>query len=269
MELMKNAGGSASRSFSRKDWIGASEFVNATDREALELVLDRVRNTTQPRLILDLDSTLYEVRPRTLQILKDWRVSNEAREFAPLQAALEKLELGHVGYSVRDTFHNLGISPDDTVVRNAWPSVRGFWSRWFFSNDYLVHDQPYAGAVDFVQRAFDLGAELVYLTGRDEPGMKRMTISNLERDRFPTDSERVSLLMKPSSSARDDDHKRSVAKKVAWGSDFVASFENEPKNLVAIAGELPQALHVFVETLCSEHAAEPVRGALRIKGFST
>ena len=108
---------------------------------------------------------------------------------------------------------------------------------------------------------------IVYLTGRDEPGMGDGTRAMLLRDGFPWETERTHLLLKPAYGLPDLEHKINAAQFIRAHGELVASFENEPPNLVAIYEQFPDAMHVFVETVCSDHAAPAGRGLYRIRGF--
>ncbi len=146
--------------------------------------------------------------------------------------------------------------------------MRSFWTDRFFTSSYLVHDRPYLGAVKFVQDIYNLGAKVVYLTGRDEPNMGEGTRANLVRDGFPWNVERTQLLMKPEAYMDDLEFKRQAAILVNSQGALIASFENEPPNVAALHELLPDVMHVFVDTVCSEQLARPRKGLYRIPGFS-
>ena len=114
-----------------------------------------------------------------------------------------------------------------------------------------------------------MGAEIVYLTGRDEPNMGRGTQLNLQRDGFPFHLPRTHLLMKPSFDMPDLDYKLSVMDFIRQRGDLVASFENEPPNVIAFQKIFPESMHIFVDTVCSEQPAQPGRGLYRIARYGT
>jgi phosphoglycolate phosphatase-like HAD superfamily hydrolase len=262
---------------SRKEWVEACHFHDLTDEEVLREVAERVsrlkaekrgKSEGHPLVLLDLDSTLYEVQPRSLQILKEWLQTDEASEFPRVKEALTgQLSLAHIGYSLRDTFSSLGLSLDWADARSACDAAKRFWGERFFTDDYLKYDRPYPGAVEFTRKLYALGSEIVYLTGRDDPGMGEGTKKNLIRDGFPWDIDRTHLLMKPNTYLSDVEYKRGAADYIRKHGSLLASFENEPRNLVALYEVFPDAMHVFVDTVCSEHPAEACRGLYRIRGF--
>jgi len=257
--------------FVRADWVAASRFHDHSVREVLGRVADQVshwiadgRPSHRPLVLLDLDSTLYEVGSRTEAILKDWIQSESAREFPEVTEAIARdLRLGHVGYSLRDTFRALGIAD----YGPAFESAKRYWGREFFTSRRLPHDRVYPGAVAFVRNLYELGAHLVYLTGRDEPGMGQGTRERLVSDGFPFGLVRTELLLKPSPEMDDLTHKLRSNEYVSKHGHLVASFENEPKNLVALYDLFPEAMHVLLETAASDHPAEPREGLYRIRGF--
>ncbi len=260
----------------RGHWIAASQFHDLTEAEVLREVSKRVAETkaragaqrqSHPLVLFDLDSTLYEVGPRTHQILREWLDSSESAEFPRVREELRGLENQHVGYSLKDTFEALGLDLERADVSDGIASAKKFWLARFFSDDYLKYDHAYPGAAHFVREVHRLGAEIVYLTGRDEPGMGRGTRDALLRDGFPRGCERTHLLLKAAFGLPDLEHKQSACNYVREHGSLIASFENEPVNLVAIYEIFPEAMHVLVETVSSEHAALPVQGLYRIRGF--
>jgi len=255
----------------RSDWKNASQFHDLTEREVLTEVSRRVSElrsrAKQPVVLLDLDSTLYEVGPRTHQILQEWLGSPDSQEFPRVKKELTRLEQEHVGYSLRDTFSALGVSAPEGELQQALLVIKKFWQERFFSNDYLKYDRAYPGAAEFVQEVHGMGAFVVYLTGRDEPGMGSGTRDMLKRDGFPWETERTHLLLKPAYGLSDLEHKVNAAVFIRKAGELVASFENEPANLVAIYEQFPDAMHVFVETVSSDHAAPAAAGLYRIRGF--
>lgn len=256
---------------SRLDWIEACDFHPLEDHDVLKLVHRRIveLGAEQRRgvVLLDLDSTLYEVAPRTLCILKEAGEALASHLPAEVSQALRRLEEHRVGYTLADTLHAAGVSRE--AVRAAADPLREFWRERFFSNEYLRHDRPYPGTADFVRALHDAGACIVYLTGRDEPGMKIGTERNLRRDGFVFDEPHTHLFMKDHPDTDDVTHKVGVARTIASLGTLVASLENEPRNLAGLFEAFPEALHIFVQTICSEHPAPVCRGIYRLRHFLT
>jgi hypothetical protein len=260
----------------RGDWISACHFHDLTEAEVLREVANRVSELKasakgvrekHPLVLFDLDSTLYEVGPRTFQILKEWHSSSESVLFPEVASALDKLEHVHVGYSIGDTLTAAGLDIESAEIKKAIQAIKPFWASRFFTSAYLPYDHAYPGAADFANQVYELGAEVVYLTGRDEPGMGQGTRENLIRDGFPWEVDRTHLLLKPASHLPDLQHKVNAAEYIRKHGALVASFENEPPNIAALYEVFPDAMHVFVDTVYSDHCAMPRQGLYRIKGF--
>jgi hypothetical protein len=237
-------------------------------RRVQELKSRALGRESHPLVLLDLDSTLYEVEPRSERILAEWRESSESAQFPHVRQRLAELSRQHLGYSIQDTFTALGLSIELEEIRGAWASAKAFWRERFFTNEYLRYDLPYDGAAAFTRELHSLGAEIVYLTGRDEPGMGEGTRANLIRDGFAWGAPSIHLLLKPRFEMDDLAHKMAAADYIRSHGTLVASFENEPPNLVALYELFPEAMHVFVETICSDRPARPSRGLYRIQSFT-
>ena len=93
----------------------------------------------KPVLLLDLDSTLYEVGPRTHEILNEWSATPEGRGHEALAQAVARLESSHIGYSLRDTFSAIEVEITDPRYAMGFESAKNYWSRSFFNNDYLKY----------------------------------------------------------------------------------------------------------------------------------
>ncbi len=253
---------------SRQEWIDACCFRDLSCREVLKEVASRVlKHPAESFILLDLDSTLFEVGPRNFQILKEWLETEEAALFPQVSIALSEMQLNDIGYYLTDTFRNLNLSLRDIKTQTALEQIQKFWRPRFFSSEYLCYDQVYLGAVEFVQDLYRLGAHLVYLTGRDEPKMGHGTQESLLKQGFPFQVERTSLLLKKSPEISDIEHKKEASQFIRSHGNLVASFENEPANIVALYDLFPQAMHVFVETVCNDKPARPCQGLYRVRSF--
>lgn len=251
-----------------KEWIKACGFAPLNNHQVLLEVRDRVKKTAdRPTVLLDLDSTLYEVGPRSHQILREWLESKDSEVFHEVKEVLRGLKKEHIGYSLNDTFAMIGLSHAEERVAKALHSAKSFWRDRFFTNEYLSFDLAYDGAAEFVQDIYGLGAEIIYLTGRDEPGMGKGTRARLLKDGFPWEKDRTHLLLKKSFELDDLDHKASASEYVRGVGTLVASFENEPPNIVALSDIFPEAMHVFMDSVYSDRPATPKDGLYRITAF--
>jgi hypothetical protein len=246
----------------REKWVSESHFHEMNQEQVLSEVARRAKEKKNSWVLLDLDSTLYEVGSRSFQILKEWANSEESSSFRGEREAIFEMKSEVLGYSVQDTFSNLGLVGSEALI-----SAKAFWQSRFFTNHYLQFDCAYPGAAQFAKELHALGAHVVYLTGRDEINMGDGTRRNLERDGFPWNVSRTHLLMKPYFELGDLDYKKVAAKYVERNGELIASFENEPPNVVALSEILPQTMHIFVDTVCSSQTAMPGKGLYRIEGF--
>ncbi len=259
------------KEFIRNDWVSACRFHPLDEKQVLGEVFKKAFQPAgrRPVVLLDLDSTLYEVRTRTFQILKEWRDTDFVQEHSVFKNALGRLEEDHIGYSLKDTFSALDIDVSSVWGSKILSESKKFWAERFFSSEYLKFDHPYDGSVEFCQNLYRQGVEMVYLTGRDEKNMGEGSRANLLRDGFPWGTSRTHLLLKKSSEIPDIQHKKTAAEWVNEQGSLVASFENEPANLVALYEKFPHSMHVFVDTICSDHPAEPREGLYRIRSWQT
>ncbi len=260
-------------SVARSHWIAACDFHPLSDGAVLDLVRERVAKVNaegrQAVVLLDLDSTLYEVAPRTLHILREAARELENELPPAVCEALERLTEAQVGYSLADTLLAGGLRVETPEELGILETLRVFWRKRFFSNAYLPFDRPYPGTAEFVRALHADGAHIIYLTGRDEAGMLEGTIANLHRDGFVFGEERSRLLMKDHPDTDDLHHKVSAARSIQSLGTLVASLENEPRNLAGLWEAFPDALHIFVETICSNHPAPVCRGIYRVRGFGS
>ena len=136
-----------------------------------------------------------------------------------------------------------------------------------YANSWLDRDVPLPGSVDFVQACYDLGAQVVYLTARDEPNMADGTFQCLHRHGFPVGKPHVALLMKPRASLSDDDFKRVESTRLGEFGRVRATFDNEPSNCNLFVESVPHATVVHVDTLYRPGAPRLSSCVRTIKNF--
>ena len=213
------------------------------------------KSAAHPVLVFDLDSTLFNNGPRTRQILIE--VALEDETLRPLHPKLQALP-NELPYLVTDTLKLLGLEGGDQSDR----FVKG-WLQRFFTDTYCVFDQPYLGAVEFVNEAARRGATVVYLTGRDAPRMAVGTTESLRRSGFPIATPGALLIMKPASQMEDEAFKRTALDAIHRLGTVVATFENEPRNANLFAERWPKATHVFLTTNSDPQKVVPLAKAIR------
>ena len=192
--------------------------------------------------MFDLDGTLYDNRPRTLQILMEY--SDEVRQHDPEVAdALSTLDGQKVRYLLSDTLRECALSHPD-VVRD----VTQYWRERFFSDDYCGFDVPMDGAPEYVRTCYEAGASIVYLTGRDVPGMFVGTVASLRDHAFPLGVAGVELVLKPDATLADEAFKRSALPSLNRAGEVIAVFDNEPANCNIARGLFPTAEIALLDT---------------------
>lgn len=204
-----------------------------------------------PAVVFDLDATLFDNRPRTLEILMEFR-----EEVAPvdpeLADALLSLEVGRIHYLLTDTLKTCGIYRSDIVKR-----ISAFWHERFFTDEYVACDVPLAGAPEYVRACYEAGAVVVYLTGRDIPGMLAGTVAKLRDDGFPIAVAGTELVLKPDPNMSDEAFKRTALPTLDRVGDLIAFFDNEPANCNLAKAMFPDATVVLLETQKVPGAPEP------------
>src|SRR5438552_16302931 len=95
-------------------------------------------------LTFDLDSTLFDNRPRQLAILGEFARAHGLTGGEGLSP--EEID----GWQVLGTILALnGAAGREDALRAAW---KPFWSERFFTGRYCLHDRPLPGAADYVKR---------------------------------------------------------------------------------------------------------------------
>ena len=190
-------------------------------------MIDRVAEAADryPQLIVfDLDGTLLDNRPRSVAIVHELAQSWESHH--PRQAQrLREADSETFAYLFEDNLRSLGVD-DEGLLAEALD----FWRARFFTDDFLLHDQPVDGAVEFARGCYEAGATLVYFTGRDLPNMALGSLASLRDLGFPIGVPGTQLVLKPHAQLGDDEFKRDYMPALRRSGQLVASFDNEPGN---------------------------------------
>ena len=229
----------------------------------LRAIVDAVatRRAERPVLIFDLDGTLYDNRPRTLRIAHAFAASLGDGYARDAQIILG-LSAQQLMYRLDDTLRAHGVSED--VVKLA--SRR--WFERFFTDAACADDVPVRGAAPFGQRCFHRGATVVYLTGRDIPGMLVGTVRTLRDDGFPIGQPRVELVLKPTFEEDDTGFKRRMLDPMNELGTIVATFENEPANANLFHHRWPESHAVLLDTQSAPGAPPLEPACIRVPDFS-
>lgn len=258
--------------FIRDEWVSNTEFHSLENAEVLREVVRRVDQVREsgklPIVVFDLDSTLFNVSKRSYEILREWLQHPETKSFKETVEGLKDLAHHEMKYSLQDVWEGRKLEHAKEPHASHFKHAKNFWRKRFFGNDYLKHDEPTDGAVEFVKLLYERGAKIVYLTGRDVPLMSFGTFDQLKMHQLPIEQERCRLILKPKRHQDDLDFKSKAAASIMCWGEVVASFENEPKNLVAMARVYsPTTMNVFIHSVSSDHPAPKGQGIYRIDHF--
>jgi FMN phosphatase YigB (HAD superfamily) len=112
-----------------------------------------------PLLVFDLDSTLFDVSPRIRKILLNFaKDPTHQKLFPEATQTLNEIELHRKDWGILEALQRIGL---DHRHPEFLHSVHNYWHTHFFSNEALLDDVPYPGAVEFVKKFHQMGANTV------------------------------------------------------------------------------------------------------------
>lgn len=208
--------------------------------QLLRSIVDRVESAARPVVVFDLDGTLLDNRPRTVAIFHELAAVWQD-ERPDVAAGLQRAHLDVTEYGVSTSLARIGVDAHHD-------EVFAFWRERFFTDAYIAHDVPLPGAVELVQTLHRHGANIVYLTGRDLPGMALGTFQSLRDHGFPIGRVGTELVTKPDFETPDDQFKRAVAVDLVRLGEVVATFDNEAVNCNLLREAYPGATAVLLDT---------------------
>lgn len=207
-------------------------------------------------VVFDIDSTLFNVSPRVEKILLDFAAEPTHEADFPQQVQiLKSIRTQGNDWGFKNALERAGLVGHPPEFHQA---LHNYWYERFFSNEYLHHDLPYAGAVDYVNAVSKKGAEIVYLTGRDTERMGPGSVRTLQQAGFPLDDQNARLVLKPHKSLDDAEFKTNWF--TALPRNHYANmwfFENEPVNIHHLRQRLPEVSVVFFESTHAGKALPP------------
>ena len=218
-------------------------------RDVLERIESAIAAGVLPLAIFDLDSTLFLTEPRNLQIFHEF-AARRRTVYPELAALVDQIGPAQMGWNIRESLAHHGVQNLELL-----DDLHRFWRDRFFTDDYVVHDDPTAGSVEFVTACHQRGALIYYLTGRHVGGMELGTVRALRTAGFPFWRGRCTLHLKPSFEMSDHAFKDDALSDIrSYHGRVVATFENEPGNANLFLRSFPDALHFLLETI---HSPEP------------
>ncbi|NRA64979.1 MAG: hypothetical protein HRU19_10895 [Pseudobacteriovorax sp.] len=213
-----------------------------------------------PLVILDIDDTLIDCRYRKQIVLKDF--ANHLPKDHRYYQKLISVNIASIHYLISDTLKAIEIEDKDFEQ-----DIYQFWLSHYFSYDYLIQDQAFPGAVNFVNQLLEADIKVVYLTARHESEMGAGTREYFRSSAFPFDRPETTLILKPDRSIPDAAFKASALKEISSMGDVVASFENELKHLNEMAEYFPSGLMYWRDTLHSPNQPVPHKRVTKLPSF--
>ncbi len=233
--------------------------------EVLQNIVSRARavrsSGARPVVVFDLDATLFDNGPRSWHILSEFA---EEAGSETLQAGLKNYRKEGLPYLLSDMFSEMGI--DDEALAKA---ATAFWFKRFFTDEYQRLDVPMAGSVEFVNELFDLGATIVYLSGRDSPGMLVGCSESLRTHGYPVGLPFTAVVLKPDFETSDAVFKEKACEFIGELGTVVATVDNEPGNVNLFQRIFGDAINVLIHTNAAPGAPEPLEGIAHIDDFSS
>ncbi len=211
-------------------------------------------------VVLDLDSTVFDNRPRQVRILREYGLARGID-------CLTRNRIDHwpTSWQVRSALINSGLSAEEAL--RLLPDVRQFWGERFFTSAYCAEDVPVAGAPEYLQVLAATGVQLAYVSGRPRTTMEAGTLESMRRHGLPLPGPGVHMLLKPDLFADDDAFKSENIPRVRELGEVVAVFDNEPAHLNVYRAAFPTALVVRLLTDHSGRPVAPLPGMLEVPHF--
>ncbi len=221
--------------------------------DIIDIAKSKVSSDNNLLAVFDLDSTLYNVTKRSQRILHDFSNDPKMINSFPIETEiLREIETRHDDWGIRQAIERSGITNPE-----FFSTIRDYWLEHFFSSPYLAHDLPYAGAVDFVNDLHLAGADIMYLTGRDQQQMHKGTVASLKQWGFPIEVERVKLHLKPNKNMVDSEYKHDILEPPHTDKRKIFFFENEPVIINKVLNSLPKIEIIFMDSVHSGRENSP------------
>jgi hypothetical protein len=250
--------------------LGDGPLSPAETVHALDVVTGAVKASLargeQPAVMFDLDSTLFDNRPRTLTILKEYASADPASTPAltpQAREALAGLTVDQVQWGLEDTLAAVGLAGQKALADEA----HAYWKPRFTSDEHLHDDVAYEGAAAYVRTLHAAGARIVYLTGRHSEQMFLGTVAALRTHGFPIGVAGTELIMKPADGPKTRHFKEGVTAYLRRAARMIATFENEPENANALHAGIPEAHHFLILTNHRPGGPPLAPGITRFPGY--
>lgn len=223
--------------------------------QTLEAVMRHAQRPGAPVVVFDLDSTVFDNRPRQARIIREYG----ATVGLPALTKCHALHLTDGGWDLAAPFRAFDLSAEYEAHALA---LKRFWATRFFSSEYCIDDIEVVGAPRYLSLLARTGARIVYVTGRHE-AMREGSVRCFAKCGLPcpTTDGAVTLLMKAALSDEDDSYKRGAHTRLRAMGEVIAAFDNEPTHVNDYATAFPEALAVHLAT---DHSGRPVQLEARV-----
>ena len=240
---------------------------SSEDGHILVKILDEARDTLSSGrrflAVFDLDSTLFDLSFRIAKIVDGFADDPQAQARFPKECtALKNVEIRAEDWGLAEAMRRLNIF--EKTHPEFWHALHEYWSFHFFTGNYFQYDGVIPGALEFVLNIQKIGADIMYLTGRDIPRMWDGSLKTLLDEGFPVNETSARLVLKPQAEMDDAYFKLDVLRDEKKRYDRIWLFENEPVNTNLIAKECPDIGIVFIESTHSRRE-EPAEDVARIQ----
>jgi hypothetical protein len=211
--------------------------------------------------VFDLDSTLYDLTLRVSTIIDEFALKPENIARFPAECAgLARVKIEPTDWGLEAPLGRAGLASNTPFFK----ALHDYWVACFFSDAYMLHDEPLPGAVEYVQELHQVGAHIMYLTGRDIPRMGRGSQESLRLHKFPLVLPTARLVLKPRADLDDAQFKLEVLQEAEDEYERIWLFENEPVNLNLVARHCPDIGLIFIDSTHSgREQLEPTLEAIK------
>lgn len=213
--------------------------------------------------VLDIDSTLVSTHQRNQAILFEF-AHTYSKKFPEDSVSLLQAQCRQGDYGYLASLARIGFQPQHPETMT---SLRTFWEKKFFSNDYLHHDMPFAGAVEWVHQLKQKGLKYIFLTARHKKTMWEGTLTTMASMGFPISAE--ILFLKEDLAESDELYKTKLMARLRHSLNHqeIWFLDNEPVVLHSIRKDHPDIRLAWFDS-CHSGKMQPPPEAAVIRTFS-
>lgn len=220
-----------------------------------EKVADRTRDIfnrgkTLPIVIVDLDDTLLDRRPRIMKVLADLIMDQnpEIPLTDDVRMKIAEIKPRTMNLDLKQTLTDVGVT-DETMIN--WLLTE--FKKKEASDQYIMFDLPLPGSVDFIKDLSTAGATTMYLGGlRDMNKSKFGTERSISMYELPAPRGEVGALFMSEEAIEDDlPFKKQLLDPIGEAGEVVIVFDNEPAACNLFKQRFPDAEVVLVDTFRS------------------